>query len=135
MNSIVEIHDSVLASICPRGGDLVLRLASAYVHRSAGRPGIDPGSGWTQVLDLVISEATVESLPADLPAELSDGAFAAGEARWDNAIPLPLGVEGAVSLTALTNQGERLAVRGTGAAVVMCGESRYIEEFPGSAGT
>ena len=135
MNSIIEIHDSVLASICPRGGDLILHLAPAYVHRSAGRPGIDPGSGWAQDLDLVISDAAVESLPTGLPAELSDGAFAAGEARWDNAIPLPLGFEGAVSLTAVTNQGERLAVRGTGATVVACGNPRYIEPFPGSTGT
>src|SRR5262245_59103732 len=79
MNSEVEIHDSTLASITPDGHDLVLCLAPAYVHRSAGRPGIDQGSGWLQDIDLVISEAVVESLPSEFPVDLSDGSFSVGE--------------------------------------------------------
>jgi hypothetical protein len=69
VNSIVEIHDSELAGTTLIGRDLALRLEPAYVHRSAGRPGIDRGSGWLQDIDLVISEANVESLPAELPAK------------------------------------------------------------------
>ena len=134
MNSVVEIHDSVLASVSLLGSDLVLHLAPAYVHCSAGRPGIDPATRWVQDLDLVISDASAESLPSDLPAELSDGSFVVGEARWDNTIPLPLGVTAPVSLTATTNQGELLAVRGSGASVVTRGELRYIEAYPGAAG-
>jgi hypothetical protein len=94
MNSEVEIHDSTLASITPDGRDLVLCLAPAYVHRSAGRPGIDQGSGWLQDIDLVISEAVVESSPSGFPVNLSDGSFSDGEVRWDNSIPLPLAVWG-----------------------------------------
>jgi hypothetical protein len=131
MNSGVEIHDSTLAGITPEGRDLVLRLAPAYVHRSAGRPGIDQGSGWLQDIDLVISEAVVESLPSECPVDLSDGSFAVGEVRWDNLVPLPLAVSGTVSLAAVTCRGELLAVRGTGASAVTRGESRYLEEFPG----
>ena len=133
MNSEVEIHDSTLASITPDGRDLVLCLAPAYVHRSAGRPGIDQGSGWLQDIDLVISEAVVESSPSDFPVDLSEGSFTDGEVRWDNSIPLPLAVWGAVSLTVMTCRGEILAVRGTGASVVTRGDARYVEEFPGPA--
>jgi hypothetical protein len=131
MNSEVEIHDSTLASITPDGRDLVLCLAPAYVHRSAGRPGIDQGSGWLQDIDLVISEAVVESSPSGFPVNLSDGSFSDGEVRWDNSIPLPLAVWGTVSLTAVTCRGEILAVRGTGASSVARGDARYVEEFPG----
>jgi hypothetical protein len=131
MNSEVEIHDSTLASVTPDGHDLVLCLAPAYVHRSAGRPGIDQGSGWLQDIDLVISEAAVESLPSEFPVDLSDGSFSVGEVRWDNSIPLPLTVSGTVSLAAVTCRGEFLAVRGTGATAVTRGELRYLEEFPG----
>ena len=131
MNSEVEIHDSRLVGVTPDGRDLVLRLAPAYVHRSAGRPGIDQGSGWLQDIDLVISEAVVESLPSEFPVDLSDGSFSDGEVRWDNSIPLPLAVCGAVSLTAVTCHGEILAVRGTGASALTRGDARYVEEFPG----
>jgi hypothetical protein len=99
-----------------------------------GRPGIDQGSGWLQDIDLVISEAIVESLPSELPDSLSDGSFSVGEVCWDNAIPLPLAVAGAVVLTAVTIRGELLAVRGTGASAATLGEWRYVEEFPGAAG-
>lgn len=131
MNSEVEIHDSTLTGVTPDGRDLVLRLAPAYVHRSAGRPGIDQGSGWLQDIDLVISEAVVESLPSEFPVALSDGSFSDGEVRWDNSIPLPLAVCGTVSLTAVTGRGEILAVRGTGASARTRGDARYVEELPG----
>lgn len=130
MNSEIELHDSTLASITPDGHDLILCLAPAYVHRSAGRPGIDQGSGWLQDIDLVISEAVVESLPTEFPVDLSEGSFSVGEVRCDNSIPLPLAVSGAVSLVAVTCRGELLAVRGTGASTVTRGELRYLEEFP-----
>jgi hypothetical protein len=131
LNSEVEIHDSKLGGITPDGRDLVLRLEPAYVHRSAGRPGIDQGSVWRQDIDLVISEAVVETLPSELPVKLSDGSFSVGEVRWDNAIPLPLAVTDAIALDAVTSRGEPLAVRGTGASAVTRGALRYVEEFPG----
>src|SRR5262245_15156901 len=131
MNSVVEVHDSTLASIIPAGRDLVLCLAPAYVHRSAGRPGLDQGSGWLQDIDLVISEAVVESLPPALPVNLSEASVSDGQVRWDNTTPLPLAVSGTVSLTAVTCRGEHLAVRGMRASTVTRGEPRYLEEFPG----
>ena len=119
-----------LAGISSVGCDLVLRLAPAYVHRSAERPGIDRGTGWLQDIDLVIAEAVVESLPSVFPDSLSDGSFSVGEVRGDNSIPLPLAASGAVALTAVTSRGELLAVRGTGASALARGEARYLEEFP-----
>ncbi|MDG3004808.1 hypothetical protein [Paludisphaera mucosa] len=133
MNTAVELHDSTLAGMTHDGRDLVLRLSPAYVHRSTGRPGVDPGSGWLQDVDLVIFEAMVDTLPSEFPVDLSDGSFSVGEVLWDNSIPLPLAVTGAVTLTAVTCGGEFLTVRGTGASTVMHGESRYFEQFPGSA--
>jgi hypothetical protein len=134
MNSEVEIHDSTLVGIIPDGRDLVLRLAPAYVHRSAGRPGIDQGSGWLQDIDLVIFEAVVESLPSESPVDLNDGSFSVGETRWENFIPLPLAVSGIVSLAVVTCRGELLVARGAGASAVTRGELRYLEDFPGTVG-
>jgi hypothetical protein len=133
MNSVLEIHDSALAGVERNGRDMVLRLAPGYLHRSEGRPGIDPGSGWLQDIDLVIRGAIIASLPSGLPCVLSDGALSVNGEDWDNAIPLPLEVSGAVSLSLTTSSGESLVVRGSGAEVVPRGEPRYIEPFPGVA--
>ena len=133
MNREVELHDSTLAGIEAVGRDVVIRLAPAYVHHSEGRPGIDPGSGCHQDIDLVIREAVTESSPSRLPCWLSDGALSIGEATWENAIPLPLAASGAVSFSAVTAEGESLVVRGTSAEALPRGEARYVEPFPAAA--
>ena len=132
MNSMIEIHDSRLAEIAWESGDLVLRFAPAYVHRSEGRPGFDVGSGWLLELDLRIAAAVAESLPTNIPVSLADGRFFEGEIGWDNTIPLPLGFDGEVSLRAITGESEWLIVRGQGASIVERGEPVYLEEYPGA---
>ncbi len=119
MREAVEIHDSRLVGVSRVGRDLVLHLAPAYVHRSEGRPGVDPGTGWLVDLDLMVLEVVVESLPSNYPVNLADGDFRAGERRWDNLIPLPLDVAGAVSLDAIAAESEPLVVRGSGARIVV----------------
>lgn len=94
MNRLLEIHDTKLAAIESGGPDVVLHLAPAYVHRSDGRPGVDPGTGWLQDFDLLIYAAVVETVPLELPCRLSGGSIALGEARWNNVIPLPLRYHG-----------------------------------------
>ena len=61
----------------------------------------------------------------ELPCDLSGGSFSVGEVHWDNSIPLPLAVSGEVALTVVTDRGETLVVRGTGASVVTRGDLRY----------
>ena len=68
-----------------------------------------------------------------MPCELADGVLSFGEAYWDNAIPLPLKGSGAVSLTAVTSDGEHVVVRGSGAEIVLRGKATYVEQFFGVA--
>ena len=131
LNSEIELHDSTLDSVEMVDRDLVIRVAPAYVHRSARRPGIDPGTGWVQDVDLVVFEAVVESLPSELPCWLADGTLVVGEATWDNTIPLPLAAVGDVFLSAITANSEHLVVRGEGIKAVPRGEPTYVEESPG----
>jgi hypothetical protein len=134
MNSAIEIHDSNLAGVEAVGRDAIFHLGAAYVHRSEGRPGIDPGSGWLQDVDLVVSGAVIESLPGELLGALADGVLSAGGTTWDNLIPLPLAVSGTVLLSMTTSGGERVLVHGSSAEVVPRGEPRFIEPFPGCLG-
>ncbi|WP_165066267.1 hypothetical protein [Paludisphaera rhizosphaerae] len=129
---MIEIHDSRLAGIAWESGNLVLRFAPAYVHRSEGRPGVDVGTGWLLELDLIIAAAVAESLPVTVPVNLADGQFFEEETCWDNKIPLPLNFLGRVSLRAVTGESEWLIVRGRGASIVARGEPVYLEEYPGA---
>jgi hypothetical protein len=132
LNRSVELHDSTIAAVEMHGTDAVVRFAPAYVHRSAGSPGVDPGSGWLQDLDLIVCEATIVSRPSNLPCDISDGSLAVGEVLWDNSIPLPIAGAGPVSLSAVTTAGASLLIQGSRAEVVLRGEARYLEKFPGS---
>lgn len=131
MNSKIEIHDSRLAGTDWESGNLVIRFAPAYVHRSEGRPGVDVGSGWLLELDLIMAAAVVESFPANVPVRLADGQFFEGGTCWDNAIPLPLDCIGEVSLKAISFENEWLIVRGQGASIIARGEPVYLEDYPG----
>lgn len=131
MNRAVELHDSVLADIEAVGGDVTLRRAPAYIHASEGRPGVDPGSGWHQAVTLVLRVAVVESAPSRWPCSLSHGTLSAGGAIHENCIPLPLACSGAASLSAVTEAGVSLRVRGSSVEVVPRGEATFVELFPG----
>jgi hypothetical protein len=130
VNSAIEIHDSVVARIETAGRDVVIRLSPAYVHRTEGRPLIDPGTGWVQDLDLVIADAWVASLPDEMPGWLIDGSLMLGEDVRLNTIPLPLKFRGRVRLSAVTDRAEDLIVMGSGAEVIPRGDLRYVEESP-----
>ena len=45
VNAAVELHDSLVVVVDSIAGVVTVRLR-AYVHRSNGRPGFDPGSGY-----------------------------------------------------------------------------------------
>jgi hypothetical protein len=129
VNAAVELHDSEVVAVTSAAAAVVVRL-SAYVHRSDGRPGYDPGSGWSQPVELVFAGGVVEEQPAELPCTLDDGCVAGG-AEFKGLIPLPASVGSAVLFEARGLYGELLAVRGAGLEVVAVGEGRFVESFPG----
>jgi hypothetical protein len=47
LNCSIEIHDSALNSVETQGTLLKLFI-QAYIHKSKGVPGVDPGTGWVQ---------------------------------------------------------------------------------------
>jgi len=78
MNSGIELHDSTLASIQKEDSNLVVCLAPTYVHRSPGRPGVDPGSGGLQDVGLRLADAVVECASAEFPVGIAAGSILVG---------------------------------------------------------
>lgn len=61
----IELHDSELTGIEKRGESLHIFLSPAYIHRD--------GKGWSQDVEIIVSEATVEGEEVGLPTKLGDG--------------------------------------------------------------
>jgi hypothetical protein len=128
-NAAIEFHDSVLERCDVDGGEVVVIL-TAYVHRSAGRPAVDAGTGWTQSARLRIAGGRASvSGPIDLVA----GTIRCADHTYENIIPAPLVCEGVTSTELLGAGGERVQITGHGVRVDLVGEATYVETFPGVA--
>ena len=128
MNTAIELHDSDLSAITPDGTSLVLSFAPAYLHRSAGRPGYDAGSGWTQAATLTFSGASVSFVP-ELPSTVYDGWLSVGGVRHDNLVSVGAAFEAPCELGLVVGGSEPVVVRGVGLTIHLQGEPTYIEEF------
>jgi hypothetical protein len=129
-NRAMEFHDSRFDGVEKEGTNLALRFSAAYIHESEGEPGVDAGSGWVQELRLVISDALQTGEIVDVPCDLCDGSVWLDDQRLENVIPIPLDYRGCVELR--LEQTNVLTITGKSLRVELCGEPKYVEEFPGS---
>ena len=129
LKSAIELHDSVLASVGDEGRWVKIKLAPAYIHKSAGIPGIDPGTGWTQDALLIVEDGAIEGRIIELPCDLSDGTLQVAGEVLRNVLPLPLDYVGQIELTLHFKGDGEIVVRGTRIFAELFGEPTYIEEF------
>ena len=132
-NAALEFHDSWLTSIAREGNTCTLVL-DAFVHRSSGIAAVAAGTVWSQRVELRCAGARVATpLPEPLlPIQLADGVLSIRERRFENVVPLPTGLSDQVHVELVAATGERMVVDAASAEVVLTGEARYVEEFPGS---
>lgn len=130
-NSAIEIYDSTLTSLVQEGQRVIVELQPAYIHRSTGTPGVDPGGGWAQDVILVVENGTIEGGAPELPCDLWEGSLQVGNQTIENIIPLPLDYRGEVQLLLVTQTENRVIVRGSAISATPVGEPKFIEEFPG----
>jgi hypothetical protein len=124
----IELHDSVLERIEAVGGDLVL-LLTAYVHRSAGEPAVDPGSGWTQSARLRIHNGRGD---ASCPVDIMTGSVLAGDLAYENVLPVPFPADGPIRLELQGGLGQIGRFTGDTMSIELTGEPGFIETYPGS---
>jgi hypothetical protein len=130
-NQSIEIHDSVIDNVVITNEEAVLPFKRVYVHRSDGRPGWDPGSGWVQEAQLRFRKATVEGKFSELPHDLHDGYLKLDDTLLENTIPIPLDFGGKVELR-IEGWGGVIKVRAHHVGLELFGTAEYIEEFPGA---
>jgi hypothetical protein len=131
MNSALELHDSYICAVRLSGSELHLVFDPGYVHRSDGRPGIDPGHGYLQTAVLVFTDAQSSELGSECLGTISSGFVANELVEYANVIPLPLTLTGRVSAEITFNSGAVIRVTGTGLSCVPTGAARYLEAYKG----
>lgn len=109
-------------------GVLTIHFSHAYIHKSKGKPGRDPATGWSQEAELVLYEAAVSGpLPA-LPNTISDGFLEVGGIRHE-LIPLPFRRKVGARLYLLFADGAQLEITGKKPVVALLGTPIYLEDF------
>jgi hypothetical protein len=129
-NAAVEFHDSEVVRVEVRSQGLAVVL-DAYVHRSSGRPGVDSGSGWSQEAILQFEGASVYGGFQSFPASLRDGSLGTPDGVFSNVIPAPSSFRGPIHLELHGVTGERMTVDAASLELVLSGEAKYLDEFPG----
>jgi len=129
LKSGFELHDSRISGIDISGGVATIHFSHAYIHKSAGTPGIDPGTGWSQEAQLVLSDVeNLESMP-QIPNTISDGYLEVGGIKHQ-LIPLPFKRKVGAILHLTLVDGMEVEIAGKRPFIELLGPPRYLEDFP-----
>ena len=126
----IEFHDSVLSGVSFSGSEIRVSFVPAYLHRSAGEPGRDAGTGWSVDVELTIHDSIVSALPTVFPSDVWEGTLRVGSREFDNLVPVPLDGESDVQLVLTLNSGEVLRVAGARVELRAIGEYKFVETLP-----
>jgi hypothetical protein len=127
-NAYIELHDSDLDGIDQGPNSLSLCLR-AYVHRSNGQPGADPGTGWSQAATVTLSNGRLDTQPIGLPATIYIGDVRIGGDDY-YLIPCPFARDADTSISLVFTNGDRLRITATGFTVAFSGEPEFVEDLP-----
>src|SRR3954464_4451384 len=120
----IELHDTKVLWGRAEGRTLRIRL-DAYVHVSSGEPGVDPGTGWSQEVDVVVQNASIVAVPSETSLWITRGSVEV-EGCLQDGLPLPLGASGAIRIEWTGAEG-RLAVRATGHFFIPSQDDGFVE--------
>lgn len=118
----IELHDSKLSSIERHGETVHVYLNPAYIHRN--------GKGWTQDVEIIINEETVDNGEVDLPSTLDDGHMETKLGPYHNLLNIPFATAGPVTLELELISGKVIKIKGNGISHKFKDELAYVEEFP-----
>ena len=128
MSKGIELFQSRISHVEWSDGLLTLHFPHAYIYQAKGTPGRDPGTGWSQEVELLLEDASVETPTATLPNMIEDGYFEMDGERFE-IIPLPLGEHDTGHLHLLLADGSELDVEGRNPVIKLIGKAKRLEDF------
>jgi hypothetical protein len=106
----------------------------AYVHRwdLVGDDWV--GTGWAQLVCILITNAVgLSSMPA-VPVRIDDGRVKVGTITHENLIPLPFVASETVALWMQLANADELNIDGDSIHIEASGEARFVEKLPADWG-
>lgn len=131
----IELHDSMVSAVARHREAVIVHFKPAYLHKSEGRQGYDPGTGWVQEAELFFTDASFDGKLPELPCNILEGELVIQGERHLNTVTVPLDVEGGVELRLTFDQLHTLRVAGRAARLRLFGEAKYVEDFPPKDGS
>jgi hypothetical protein len=128
MKKGLELHDSRVDEVNLSGGNAAVHFSHAYIHKSKGAPGLDPGTGWSQEVLLLLSEVEACGPLPTLPNTISDGYLEVGGIKH-SMLPLPFTRKVGARLHLIFADGGQLEIVGKRPAIELLGKPIYVEEF------
>ena len=132
MSQVIEFHDSTLTRVTRVASGIEVEV-EAYVHRSPGKPAVDPGEGW--VIPCKITRLSTSKVSGNLEATgcIWEGSVSIAGGASESVVALPLHHEGRCAIELLLTSGDIIRVLGSGLEVTPTGSGRFIEMFSGGA--
>jgi hypothetical protein len=130
VNSGIEFHDSVVASVREADGSVEVVFSPGYVHISSGVPGVHPGEGHLQSVLFRFSEPHITSARPLVVGRVSDGFLHVNHERL-SLVAFPFAASGLVKLSLVFVTADTLEVVASSVAVSAAGPSTYVERFTG----
>ena len=128
MSSGLELHDSRVSRIDLVEGVATIHFSHAYIHKSKGKPGRDPSTGWSQEAGLLLFAAAVSGPMPPLPNTISEGFLEVGGIRHE-LIPLPFKRKVGAKLYLLFVDGAETEIVGEKPTLELLGTPIYLEGF------
>jgi hypothetical protein len=108
---------------------VIVHSLPAYLHKSDGQPGYDPGTVWVQDAQLISVGASVEGDLPDWPCDVMDGALTIGGERHEIHIPVPLLPAAPAELCLSFDSVHTATVTARSVRLRLSGEPGYVEDF------
>lgn len=128
MKSGLELHDSRVDTLELFNGNAIVHFSHAYIHKSKGTPGRNPGTGWSQEAQLLLSGVADGALLPVLPNTISEGYLEVGGIKH-TVLPLPFKRKVDARLHLVFSDGTQLEIVGTRPIVELLGKPIYLEDF------
>ena len=128
MSSGLELADSRVSYLIHEDGIAVVHFSFAYIFKSKGKPGRDPGTGWSQEAELVFQDAKLSDPLPPLPNPIADGYLEVGGIKHE-IIPLPFKRKVRATLNLVFVDDLELLIDGDKPILELLGKAIYLEDF------
>lgn len=129
LNQAIELHDTECLAVEVDDQGLGSVLLDAYVHRTAGEPGISPGEGGVQRIRMKFEKMTIKGEVAPLPAYVYRGSLTIGGTVQNNMVPFPVAYSEAAALSLMLFEDARtVVISGVTVSIEAESDFRFVEQ-------